>query len=255
MGCISLIENIFDLRIVFVAIFWILGPFFLYKSLTRSNTKTFFGFVLVIVPFLPASNIFFRVGFVIAERILFLPSTGYCLLVTQGYDKMCQFYPKYNKLFKYSYWWLIIIFGVRSHSRASQWLNEYDLFKSALDVCPQNAKVHYNVAKLAADNGNVKHAEHEYRLALKFYPQYEQAMNNLANLLRDRGEFHEAKNLLKRAVELKKDFAAAWMNLGIVLANLKEDDKSEFCYKEALKYRNNYSDCYYNLGNLVSKFF
>ena len=28
---------------------------------------------LLVIPFLPASNLFFRVGFVVAERILYLP--------------------------------------------------------------------------------------------------------------------------------------------------------------------------------------
>ena len=39
---------------------------------------------MVVVPFLPASNIFIRVGFVVAERVLYLPSAGYCLLVALG---------------------------------------------------------------------------------------------------------------------------------------------------------------------------
>ena len=39
---------------------------------------------MLVIPFLPASNIFFRVGFVVAERILYLPSVGFCMLVTLG---------------------------------------------------------------------------------------------------------------------------------------------------------------------------
>lgn len=34
----------------------------------------------LIIPFLPASNLFFTVGFVIAERVLYLPSIGYTML-------------------------------------------------------------------------------------------------------------------------------------------------------------------------------
>lgn len=40
--------------------------------------------MFILVPFLPASNLFFRVGFVVAERILYLPSMGFCLLVIIG---------------------------------------------------------------------------------------------------------------------------------------------------------------------------
>ncbi len=37
-----------------------------------------------LIPFLPASNLFFPVGFVVAERVLYIPSMGFCLLVALG---------------------------------------------------------------------------------------------------------------------------------------------------------------------------
>jgi hypothetical protein len=37
-----------------------------------------------LLPFLPASNLFFPVGFVVAERVLYIPSMGFCLLVALG---------------------------------------------------------------------------------------------------------------------------------------------------------------------------
>ena len=49
---------------------------------------------LIIVPFLPASNVFFRVGFVIAERILYLSSIGFCMLTVLGIRQVCVAYPK-----------------------------------------------------------------------------------------------------------------------------------------------------------------
>jgi len=39
---------------------------------------------LTVLPFLPASNMFFPVGFVVAERVLYMPSMGYCMLVAYG---------------------------------------------------------------------------------------------------------------------------------------------------------------------------
>ncbi len=50
---------------------------------------------LAVLPFLPASNLFFPVGFVIAERILYLPSMGLCLLVAIGYRKLTKVTFKY----------------------------------------------------------------------------------------------------------------------------------------------------------------
>jgi hypothetical protein len=45
----------------------------------------------VVIPFLPATNMFFRVGFVIAERVLYLPSAGFCLLVIVGLRQLSMF--------------------------------------------------------------------------------------------------------------------------------------------------------------------
>lgn len=42
----------------------------------------------MVVPFLPASNLLFRVGFVIAERVLYLPSIGYVMLVILGLKRL-----------------------------------------------------------------------------------------------------------------------------------------------------------------------
>ena len=39
------------------------------------------GVALVVIPYLPAANIVAPVGFVIAERVLYVPSIGACLLV------------------------------------------------------------------------------------------------------------------------------------------------------------------------------
>jgi hypothetical protein len=42
----------------------------------------------LVLPFLPAANLFFPVGFVVAERILYIPSMGFCLLVSLGFQRL-----------------------------------------------------------------------------------------------------------------------------------------------------------------------
>ncbi|XP_012275148.1 transmembrane and TPR repeat-containing protein 4 isoform X2 [Orussus abietinus] len=234
-------------------ILWIiLGTFLMYTfSSSRSNDSRYviMGFTFLIVPFLPASNIFFRVGFVIAERTLYIPSAGYCLLFAIGLEKLSNRWSS-PKIFVSMYAMLILLFFTRSWVRSNEWKTETVLFNSAIRVCPLNAKVHYNVAKSAADLGNSTHAELEYKTALRLNPNYTQAMNNLGNLLKDRQQYIEAEKLFRRAVKLQEDFAAAWMNLGIVLSALKKHEEAEKCYLTALSHRTKYPDCYYNLGVL-----
>jgi hypothetical protein len=46
---------------------------------------------LAIVPFIPASNLFFPTGFVVAERVLYLPSMGFLLLIGLGVKKILSY--------------------------------------------------------------------------------------------------------------------------------------------------------------------
>lgn len=124
------------------------------------------GVTMLVIPFLPASNIFFNVGFVLAERTLYIPSAGYCLLVVIGLQKLYNHVPVQYLLLTYVA--LISLFFVKSWIRSDQWKTETTLFRSALHVCPLNAKVHYNIAKNAADAGNSTLAQYEYEEALRY---------------------------------------------------------------------------------------
>ncbi|XP_060516972.1 protein O-mannosyl-transferase TMTC4 [Cylas formicarius] len=254
MGCVPLIYDISDYRVIQVLLFWG-GCASIFIVLIRKSLL--FELIdirivvlsLVILPLIPASNILFHVGFVIAERTLLLPSTGFCFLIALGFKKLKTRYSC-EKLFVVAYILLCFTFAIRTIQRNSEWLSEDRLFKSALAVCPNNAKVHYNMAKVAADAGRRIDALQGYRKAIELYPDYEQAMNNLANLLREDKKFQEAEELLRKAVKVRPNFAAAWMNLGIVLTNLNKLEEAEKCYMKAISHRKRYPDCYYNLGNL-----
>ncbi len=54
---------------------------------------------VLVITFLPASNLLIRVGFVVAERVLYLPSAGYCLLIALGVNRVMQFSNKIVRLF------------------------------------------------------------------------------------------------------------------------------------------------------------
>ena len=42
---------------------------------------------MMVFPFLPASNVFFSVGFVVAERVLYLPSAGFIILLVHFWNE------------------------------------------------------------------------------------------------------------------------------------------------------------------------
>ncbi|NWS41244.1 TMTC4 protein, partial [Probosciger aterrimus] len=255
MGCIPLIKSVGDWRIIALAALWFCLIGLICQALCSEDSHKrrilTLGLGFLIIPFLPASNLFFRVGFVIAERVIYLPSIGYCILFTYGFSLLSK-QAKKKKILAVAVLGILLINVMRCALRSSQWRSEEQLFRSALSVCPLNAKVHYNVGKNLADKGNQSAAIKYYREAVRLNPKYVHAMNNLGNILKERNELQEAEELLSLAVQIQPDFAAAWMNLGIVQNSLRRFEEAEQSYWTAIKHRKKYPDCYYNLGRLYA---
>ena len=255
MGCVPLVEQpARDPRILAPILFWLILGSLVWTALAHPDRSTrrllALGFALLVIPFLPASNLFFRVGFVVAERNLYLPSIGFCLVLSVAATHVyrCATWKRTTKACVYA---LLALYAARAFARAAAWRTETSLFESGLRVCPRNAKVHYNVGKLLSESGrdNDLSVAH-YREAVRLHPGYDQAWNNLGNLLKDSGDVVEAEACLHRALAANAEFAAAWMNLGIVKAALGKTDEAENCYRTAIKHRRKYPDAFYNLGNL-----
>ncbi|XP_035412975.1 protein O-mannosyl-transferase TMTC4 isoform X3 [Cygnus atratus] len=255
MGCIPLIKSVSDWRIIALAALWFCLIGLICQALCSEDSHKrrilTLGLGFLIIPFLPASNLFFRVGFVVAERVIYLPSIGYCILFTYGFTLLSK-QAKKKKILAVAVLGILLINVTRCALRSSQWRSEEQLFRSALSVCPLNAKVHYNVGKNLADKGNQSAAIKYYREAVRLNPKYVHAMNNLGNILKERNELQEAEELLSLAVQIQPDFAAAWMNLGIVQNSLRRFEEAEQSYWTAIKHRKKYPDCYYNLGRLYA---
>ena len=114
-----------------------LGLTALLKSSRRQRNLLVFALALLAFPFLPASNLFFPVGFVVAERILYLPSMGSCLLVAYGLEKLmtqttsAAISPvSSQKLLKFCLALLIATHAVKTVVRNQDWKDELTIFKS-----------------------------------------------------------------------------------------------------------------------------
>lgn len=111
-------------------------------TLPTSENVVAFSLGLLAIPFLPATNLFFYVGFVIAERVLYIPSMGFCLLVAVGLRSLCirvRCRSSRRALLLCS-GVLVVLFGVKTVLRNKDWQNEEMLYKSGIYVNPAKGK-------------------------------------------------------------------------------------------------------------------
>ncbi|XP_046550383.1 protein O-mannosyl-transferase TMTC4-like [Haliotis rubra] len=125
MGCIPVITSLADSRILADIALWVVFGALFYHccvgELTRTRSVLIMSLAVLGVPFLPASNLFFRVGFVIAERNLYLSCAGFCMLVVLGARHICLHLHSFKQ-------------------RCQEYGGRKTLYTSALKVCPLNAK-------------------------------------------------------------------------------------------------------------------
>ena len=79
MDAVTPISNWSDPRNVVTLSFYVMISYTIAQ--TTKNRQLLQALALVVIPFIPASNMFFYVGFVVAERVLYLPSIGFCLIL------------------------------------------------------------------------------------------------------------------------------------------------------------------------------
>ena len=106
---------------------------------------TVLGLAMTVFPFLPASNLFFPVGFVVAERVLYLPSMGFCLLIALGWDKLRQKSQKVAIIAKVCLLFFYCLLATKTVLRNSEWKDELSIFSSGLKITQNNAKLLNNV--------------------------------------------------------------------------------------------------------------
>ncbi|XP_060101128.1 protein O-mannosyl-transferase TMTC2 isoform X2 [Heteronotia binoei] len=216
---------------------------------------------LLIIPFIPATNLFFYVGFVIAERVLYIPSMGFCLLITVGtralYIKTQKRFLK-NLIF-FATAALLFLYGLKTFVRNGDWQNEEMLYKSGIKVNP--AKAWGNLGNVLKSQSKISEAENAYRNALYYRSNMADMLYNLGLLLQESSRFSEALHYYKLAIGSRPTLASAYLNTGIILMNQgkAEDARRTFLkcseipdenLKDPHAHKSSVTSCLYNLGKL-----
>lgn len=95
------------------------------------------------LPFVPASNILFYVGFVVAERVLYIPSVGFCFLLGLGAGTLTKNWRRYemrSRMFMSALLITLLAMSSATMRRNLDWRDEESLFRSAIHINPPKGK-------------------------------------------------------------------------------------------------------------------
>ncbi len=205
-------------------------------SLPVSNRNRIYSLYMIcfFIALLPVLNIV-PIGHIMADRYLYLPVAGFCIVIsgllfheviTQPPVNKQEKFPVYLHMMLNKYTFAIplisiicVFFITKTVLRNRDWQNEYAFWTKILREQPQNYDAH----------------------------------NNLGNYFYKQGALDRAIYELEEAVRLKKNYPEGHNSLGTMYIDKGLTDKAIAEYVEAVKYRPTFPQAYYNLGNAYIK--
>ncbi|XP_046810295.1 protein O-mannosyl-transferase Tmtc3 [Lucilia cuprina] len=273
MGTVPVIEGFMDTRNIATLItFGILAALVVKACISQSlqySRMLIMCLAWIVLPFLPASNLFFPVGFVVAERILYMPSMGFCLLIAYGFERIREVSGKKMKyLLNIALLVLLLTHAIKSYKRNNDWKNEYTLFMSGVHVNDRNAKLFNNVGHALENEGRFEEALAYFRQAVLIQPDdigahinVGRTYNNLKMYAEAEKAYLKAKSLfprIKPGESYQARIAPNHLNVFINLANLiarnqTRLEEADFLYRQAISMRADYVQAYINRGDILMK--
>ncbi|KAA0724450.1 Transmembrane and TPR repeat-containing protein 3 [Triplophysa tibetana] len=261
MGTIPLVESLLDTRNLAnagILLPWALLAVYVFIHSESHVNGVISALSLIALPFIPASNLFFPVGFVVAERVLYVPSMGFCVLVAHGFKILSR-----KGALKKMSWLLVGILltthAVKTFNRNWDWESEYTLFTSALKVNRNNAKLWNNVGHALENQNNYERALRYFLQATRVQPDDIGAHMNVGrtyknlNMSKEAEEAYlTAKSLMPQIIPGKKyatRVAPNHLNVYINLANLIRANDSRLeeadqLYRQAISMRPDFKQAY-----------
>ena len=185
------------------------------------------------------SNILVTIGTSFGERLMYLPSLGFCLVAAFLLSKLLpgidenkiytvkDFVLKNSKIFAFV-GIVFILYAFKTETRNTAWKDNYTLFSNDVKLAPNSTRTHYYLGNLLAKPENLGRKD------------------SIAQQL----TLDTAIAELKKSVEIYPAFADPYNQLGVSYYRKKNTDEAFTYYSKALEYNPTNATYHSNMGTL-----
>jgi protein O-mannosyl-transferase len=216
------IMNFSDLGFIFSVLLYA-GLIFIMVKNWHSRSLISFGLAFFLLTLSIVSNIVFPVGTNMAERFMFMPSVGFCLVLAYFLVKILRgvnFNVKMGILGV-----ITVLFSLKTVSRNFDWKDDYTLFTNDVKISENSAKVQCSAGGKMIEKAKDLTDKAQKELMIK-----------------------EAIGHLKRSIEIHPTFKSPYLLLGNAYTYLENYEKAIPEYLQALKLDPNFKDAKNNIA-------
>lgn len=197
----------------------------------RNRNWIAFGILYYLITFSIVSNFFFSIGANMAERFMFMPSLGFCLVVAIFLIKLAEIGNRKKQNLGFSCIAIILgaitlLFGTLTIQRNFDWKDNMTLFSKDVMISSNSAKINFDLAALKLEESEKMLREKNKETANFSKVERDNAITELDGV-RYRTSM-EAIPLLEKAVTIHPLYTIAWLKLGNAyhyLGQLASNDK------------------------------
>ena len=113
---------------------------------TRRHKPVFFAVAFFFVTLSPMSNLVIRIGAIMAERFLYLPTVGFAILAVYAFQALQR---RRRQAAEAAAVILLIAASTRTWARNSDWLDPQRFWRSGVEAAPASYKTHLNLSNAA----------------------------------------------------------------------------------------------------------
>ncbi|MDD5686447.1 MAG: tetratricopeptide repeat protein [Elusimicrobia bacterium] len=234
---------------------FLLFSFVIFAFMIKNQFKEIsFSTLYFFITLLPVSQII-PFNIIYAERYLYIPSIGYCMLVAILFDRFL--FKKEIKKIAYLFLGLIFCFYlVRTLKRNIDWRDDLVLFEKNLKVYPQSMDAHLFANYRYLQRKNYTEALKHIRIAHEMYPANFYPYFSLGEFRIEIGQYDEAikvfSDLLKNFPQQTQTYDVFYYDFGKSYAGKGLWDKAIFYYNKCISLNslakgahNEIGNCYY----------
>jgi len=194
------------------------GSVFIFKY----SRGIFFGIWWFFITLFPVYNII-PIYNPFAERFLYIPLIGYCLLVAMAFNtlmnkRLSETVPV-KVLSSVAIIALLSFYAMITIARNLDWKDSLTLWSKTVITSPDSSIAHGSLGRAYQDLGRLEEAIREYKKAIEIFPNNYKAYYNLGVLYDGQGALKEAVANYKRTIAINPAFIDAQFNLGNIYHN------------------------------------
>lgn len=210
----------------------------------RRNPHVSFAILFMATTFSVASNVLVTIGTIMAERLLYLPSAGFCLLVAVPGDVSRRRWMTAATMAV-----LVCALAFLTIGRNRVWRDPQIFFETMVATAPRSARGHRELGLVWSGLGRHEAAVSELQAALALDPANAITLYNLGNVLAQAQRWDDAISAYRRAVEQKPDLVAAIANLGNAYSARGDERTAEAWFRRGLEVEPDSPSLHMNLAN------